>query len=173
VPTPSPWPDLTHVAAEIEDHVGRSGWDRGPTLFALVPTARVLDKDPDAAALVGAAPGDHDLTPIEQDELPDGPLDEVLAQIGWPEAVAGCAVSQEILVLPPDADQELPVPARSADAAHHPQRREARLVVAVLRDGPTGSVLRLRASEGDADELLTGADLAPNLAAALRATLED
>lgn len=171
--TPSAWPDLTHVAAEIEDHVGRSGWDRGPTLFALVPTARVLDEDPGAAALVGAQPGAHDLTPIEQDDLPDGPLDEVLARIGWPGTVAGCAVSQEILVLPPDVEQELAEPARPTDVARHPRRREARLVVAVLREGGTGSVLRLRAAEGDADELLTGADLAPNLAAALRATLED
>jgi hypothetical protein len=173
VTSPSPWPDLTHVAAEIEDHVGRSGWDRGPTLFALVPTARVLDEDPDAAALIGAQPGEHDLTPIEQEELPDGSLDEVLAQIGWPAAVAGCAVSQEILVLPPSAEQELAEPVRATEAARHPERREARLVVAVLRDGGTGSVLRLRATDGDADELLTGADLAPNLAAALRATLED
>jgi hypothetical protein len=168
----SSWPDLNAVAAEIEGHVSRSGWDRRPTLFALVPTTRLLAEDPNAAALVGAHPGENDLTPIEQDDLPDGPLDEVLGRIGWPDQVAGCAVSQEILVLPPDADDALPVDATADEAAGHPQRREARLVVAVLRGGAAGSVLRLRAVDGDDDDLLTGPDLAPNLVAALQATLD-
>ena len=48
----------------------------------------------------------------------------------------------------------------------------ARLVVGVLREGGTAAVLRLRGADGSPDgELLTGPDLAPNLADALLATL--
>jgi hypothetical protein len=58
-------------------------------------------------------------------------------------------------------------------ATDHPDRREARLVVAVLRGGRSASILRLRAADGAGDDLLTGPDLAPNLVSALAATLTD
>jgi hypothetical protein len=165
---------LESAAAEIEAHVGASGWDRGPGLFALVRAAQFAADDPDTAARLGLqhAVGDA-LTPIEQDDLPEGPLDEMLAQISWPSSVAGCALSQEIVILPPAADDALPDDDSAlAAAATHPQRREARLVVAVLRDGSSAAVLRLRGEHGD-DDLLTGPDLAPNLVEALLATLSD
>jgi len=174
---------LETVAAEIEAFVGQSGWDRPPTLFALVPT-RLLAADPAARPLLDPAIGDDPsaispeaLTPVAQDDLPDAPLDEALAQIGWPDEVVGCALAHEIVMLPPAAEPELdalgPAEAVSA-AAEHPQRREARLVMAVLRDGQSAGVLRLRAAAdqpGTADDLLTGPDLAPNLVTALAATL--
>jgi hypothetical protein len=90
----------------------------------------------------------------------------------WPQAVHGCALAQEILVLPPEAEAELPGDGevmRQA-AAEHPQRREARLVAAVLRDGATACVLRLRGT--DSDELVESPELAPNLTRALLATLD-
>ncbi len=169
---------LDRVAAEIEEFVAGSGWDRPPTLFALVPTVLLL-ADPAAAAVLGpsdqpAAP--DQLTPIAQQELPDGPLDQALAQIGWPDEVAGCALSQEIVMLPPSAEPELTDLSQDAAAnwtAAHPERREARLVVAVLRDGSTASLLRLRGSADSVDDLLTGTDLAPNLTGALLATFAD
>jgi hypothetical protein len=111
------------------------------------------------------------LTPIEQEALPEGALDEVLAQIAWPESVAGCALSQEIVVLPPSAEVGLDDTEVAERAAFHPDRREARLVVAVLRGEEGTAVLRLRGT-GE-DDLLTGPDLAPNLVRALQATLED
>jgi len=174
---------LETVAAEIEAYVGQAGWDLAPALFALVPT-RVLAADPAAAPLLGSeAAGGPDeiaaesLTPVAQEDLPDGPLDEVLAQIGWPAEVHGCALSQEIVLLPPSAEADLTdlASAAATDAAlAHPNRREARLVVAVLRDGRSASLLRLRDSAGGGDDdLLTGPDLAPNLVAALRATFDD
>ena len=45
-------------------------------------------------------------------------------------------------------------------------------MVGVLRDGTAATLLRLRGIAGadTDDDLLTGADLAPNLTAALRAT---
>jgi hypothetical protein len=170
---------LDRIAAEIEAFVAGAGWDRPATLFALVPT-RLLLADPAAAAVLGSSgeAEDHDqsLTPIAQQELPDGPLDQALAQIGWPDEVAGCALSQEIVMLPPSAEPELTdlsSDAAAAWTAGHPDRREARLVVAVLRDGTAASLLRLRGTSESIDDLLTGTDLAPNLTGALLATFED
>lgn len=166
---------LASAASEIEAFVGASGWEQRPALFALVRTAELRRDDPRLADLLalGDAPP-QSLTPIEQEALPDGDLDELLARVAWPESVAGCALAQEIVILPPSAEAELD----SADdvagaAAEHPERREARLVVAVLRDGTSAAVLRLRTGEDGDDDLLTGPDLAPNLAAALQATLAD
>lgn len=169
---------LDAVAAEIEAHIALGGWDQAPQLFALVPTT-VVAADPNTAPLLGLAadaqiPPDS-LTPVAQEALPDKPLDEALAGIEWPEPVVGCALAQEIVVLPPDAEAELPGgDGDLAAATSHPDRREARLVIAVVNDGRQAGVLRLRGDvgTGDAgDEIAFGADLAPNLATALRATL--
>ncbi len=166
---PSPHGDLLAAAREVEDFVASGGWDQAPQLFALVPTAELLEAQPHLAAQVSPDAG---LVPIAQDALPDTDLAETLAGIMWPELVHGCAIAQEILVLPPEAEAELPADgeAMRKTAAEHPQRREARLVAAVLRDGATACVLRLRGT--DADELVESPDLAPNLTRALLATLE-
>jgi hypothetical protein len=172
--------ELAGVAAEIEAHVAETGWDRGPTLFALVTAGQFAQDEPETADRLGlsaaeAAPSEV-LIPIEQEALPDGDLDEVLAQIAWPATVTGCALSQEILILPPSAQDAVASAERTGSvevAASHPERREARLVVAVLRDGSTAAMLRLRGTDGGADDVLTGAELAPNLAAALLSTLRD
>jgi len=164
---------LAAAAAEVEGYVGQAGWDQQPQLFALVRAAQFALDEPDTAARLGLADAVGDaLTPIEQDALPAGDLDEALAQIGWPESVVGCALSQEIVILPPSAQAEMPEDESAlAAAAGHPDRREARLVVAVLRDGSSAAVLRLRGHDGPDDEVLTGSQLAPNLARALLATL--
>ena len=163
---------LETTLAEIEQHLAIAGWDRPPALFALVRADRFLADDPETARRLGldqvAGPT---LTPIEQDELPEGPLDEVLAGLEWPAAVTGCVLSQEIVFLPPEAEAGLTAEQAAGRAAGHPDRREARLVVGALRDGTTAAVLRLRETDGGAGELLTGPDLAPNLAAALLDTL--
>lgn len=165
---------LEPTIAEIEAHVGAAGWDQRPTLFALVHAARFAADDPQTAARLGIDAAQPDtLTPVEQDELPDEPLDTVLAGIAWPEAVTGCVLSQEIVILPPDADAQAGE-VTPEDAAGHPERREARLVAGVLRDGSTAAVLRLRPQPGDSEgDLLTGPDLAPNLMAALLDTFAD
>ena len=174
---------LEAIAAEIEAFVGAAGWDTAPTLFALVPT-RLLAADPAAASMLSPDGSPLDpaefspdaLTPIAQEELPEGALDEALAQIGWPPEVVGCALSQQILMLPPTAESELDdlaVDQAVQAASSHPERREARLVVAVLRSGQSAGLLRLRSLDGAGDDLLTGRDLAPNLVAALAATFTD
>ena len=158
---------LAATAAEIEEYVGRGGWDRPATLFALVHAGQFAADDPQAAARLGLADSNA-LTPVEQEPLPDGPLDETLARIAWPDGVTGCALSQEILLLPPSAEADIDSGQPAEAAAAHPDRREARIVAAVLRDGSSAVVLRLRAADatGD-DDLLTGDDLAPNLVRAL------
>ena len=169
---------LEATTAEIEAHVAAAGWDRPPLLFALVRAAQLAADDPATAERLGLdAASDDALVPIEQEPLPDGPLDEVLAQIAWPAEVAGCALAQEIMVLPPSAEDEVDEAGGAADlaaAAAHPERRDARLVVGVLRESPgtAAALLRLRGRDGEDDsDLLTGPDLAPNLAEALHATL--
>src|SRR5699024_4097269 len=106
--------------------------------------------------------------------LPTEDLAEALGQIAWPEQVAGCALVQEIVVLPPEAEATLPDDPAQAQhaAAEHPERREARLVAAVLRHGAETCVMRLRTEEDDG-ERVEDASLAPNLLAALRETFAE
>jgi len=167
---------LPATAREVEEFVAAAGWDQQPQLFALVATTTLLARQPDLAGQVNAQAA---LTPVAQDAFPEGELDAALAGIEWPDSVAGCALAQEILILPPAAEADLgklpddPAQARRAAAAH-PQRREARLVAAVLRDGVGACVLRLRASSATdqrCDELVEDPQLAPNLLRALLATL--
>jgi hypothetical protein len=166
---------LQDTLVEIERHVARSGWDQAPQIFALASTADLLAREPDFAASLGFTADELPagaLTPVEQDPLPDAPLDESLAQIGWPPEVLGCALVQEVLVLPPEAEAAMPADTDALDwVAEHPQRREARLAVAVLRDGSRACAVRLRSEAPAEDELLVGADLAPQLADALLDTL--
>ena len=174
---------LTSVMTEIEQYVAADGWDQQPRLFALVDTTDLVRREPGMAERLGIGEADGatgSLTPVEQDGLEDVPIDELLAQIGWPAEVAGCAVVHEVLVLPPGADAELPDDAEEAAAwvAQRPDRREVRLAVGVLRDGTRMAALRLRADgptvkDGMADDVVTGADLAPGLASALLETFED
>lgn len=168
---------LHAAAAEIEAHVGQAGWDRPPSVFALVRNESLRMAEPDLAARLDLAGAEPDgLTPIEQEPLPDGALDEALARLAWPQTVDGAALSQEIVILPPSVQEQLPDdPGQAAAmAAVHPKRREARLVAAVLRDGESAAVLRLRASDDqDEDDVVSGADLVPNLISALRATFAD
>jgi hypothetical protein len=165
---------LSAVAREVEDFVSTAGWDQPPQLFALVPTAELLNAQPELAGQVDVgAP----LTPVAQDALPSEDLAEALGGIMWPEAVQGCAIAQEIVVLPPEVEDRLPAGEETGDqavlqriAAEHPRRREARLVAAVLRDGTAACVLRIRGVNGE-DEVVEHPELAPNLTDALLATL--
>ena len=173
------------LAREIEEFVGSAGWNQPPQLFALVPTAALLDEQPELAGQLDRA---NPLTPVAQESLPEGDLAEALSGIAWPEIVTGCALAQEIIVLPPGAESEL-LEGAAADeerlrraAADHPQRTEARLVAAILRDGEGACVMRLRGlgtepesapDEEPVDEIIESPDLAPNLLEALKRTLMD
>jgi hypothetical protein len=169
--TPQWWEDadLAVAVAEVEEFAGTAGWDQPPQLFALVNTADLLTAQPGLATSLGSTV----YTPIAQDSLPDGDLSDALAQISWPDEVAGCVLVQEIVVLPPGAEDNLSDDPDTAaeQAARHPLRTEARLAAGVLRDGPGGACLmRMRGEHDDAP--LRGGDLAPNLLAALRLTFD-
>ena len=165
---------LESVVYEVEQYVGKEGWDTAPRLFALVPTAELLAAEPALAAQLGATEVRPDaLTPVEQDDLPEAAtLDEMLAGIAWPAGVLGAALVVERLVLPPEAEAGMPEDEQAALEwlTNHPQREEVRVAVGVMRDGPRACVLRMRAHE---NEILRGPDLVPALAEALAATLAD
>lgn len=166
--TPPPAP-LRAAVLEIEGFVAASGFSGRRTLFALVPTAELLAHEPGLIGQLGDDRGGADLwsaleapaslTPVEQESLPGSDLAEALAKIAWPDEVAGCALALEIIV---DAGAQ-------PGSADHTDHAEGRLVVGVLREGPPVCVLRWRhAPDGPLTE---SPDLAPELAAALRATL--
>jgi hypothetical protein len=168
---------LEHTVAEIERHVADHGWDQPPRLYALVGTADLLASEPQLAAVLGLDPADppvDGLTPVEQEALPEGPLDDALAGIAWPGEVLGCAVVTEVVVLPPGAEDAAPDDGDLTGwAAAHPQRRDVRIAVAVLRNGSRATRLRVRSGGDSDDDVVTGSDLAPNLADALLATLAE
>ncbi|KAA9155522.1 hypothetical protein FPZ12_029440 [Amycolatopsis acidicola] len=171
----NPAPAIAAIAREVEEFVASAGWDQPPQLFALVPTEALLREQPELAGQLDAG---NPLTPVAQEPLEQKDLAETLGRIAWPETVAGCAVVQEIIVLPPSAEADVSgddVARLREAAADHPERTEARLVAAVLRDGPAACVMRLRGytKDGDeaVDEIVEHPELAPNLVEALRATL--
>lgn len=163
---------LAPAAREIEEFVAAAGWDQPTQVFALVPTHLLLTAEP---GLADQLDPDSALTPIAQESLPAEDLAEALARIEWPEQVAGCALVQEIVVLPPEAEAGLPDDADAARqaAADHPERHEARLVAAVLRDGGEACVMRLRAEGEEPGERIEDPSLAPNLITALHATFAE
>ncbi|MDX3091327.1 PPA1309 family protein [Streptomyces sp. ME02-6978a] len=178
--TPMAANPLTRAVLEIDEYASGLGWDQPARLFALVDTARLRAQEPSLAAQLGlddTAETTAGLTPIEQEEIAaDRPLDEFLGTIAWPDAVAGCALTVERLMLPPSAEATVPEDLDGARlnqwVAEHPDRQEVRMTVAVLRDGTRESALRLREKDAPS-EVLTGADLVPGLAEALGATFED
>jgi hypothetical protein len=170
-------PALASAILEIEGHLAQDGWDQPARLYALVDTARLVDHEPALAAAMGL---DHSseqgsLTAIEQDQLsPEVELERALESITWPPEVLGCAAVVERLVLPPDADDQIPDDETEAQryAREHPDRQEVRIVAGVTRHGSTYCALRLRAHDDD-QSVVGGIDLVPGLLTLLSATLAD
>ena len=166
---------LAIAALDTERHVAAAGWDQPPRLFALVSTAELLEREPHLRAEMGPADlAAGALTAIEQEGLPaTSSIETLVGRIAWPDEVDGCAFAIERMVVPPDAERDLP--ARPEDAvealAAHPDRKDVRLLVAVLRDGRSICLLRQRDHDSD-DAVATGKDIAPGLVAALLATFD-
>jgi hypothetical protein len=170
-------PALAAAVLEVESHIASGGWDQPARLYALVDTAQLVEREPALAAAMGldSSSAQGSLTPVEQDQLaPDRALETVLESIVWPADVAGCAAVVERLVLPPDADADIPEdPSRAEEfAREHPDRQEVRIVAGVTRTGSTYCALRLRAHDDD-QSVVGGSDLVPGLLALLGATLEE
>jgi len=169
--TPASRPALLAVVGEVERHVAEDGWDQPPQLFALVDTEELLRAEPQLAETMGiVADRPGTLTPIAQDPLTEAPLDEQLASMVFGTEVLGVVLAHEVVVLPPSAEDSLGEDLSAA--ASHPERREVRMAVGVLRDGSREAVLRLRGADGEQDQRVTGTDLVPGLAEALLGTLD-
>ena len=135
-------PALAAAVLEIESHIAEGGWDQPRRLYALVPTADLVRREPDARRGDGARrrvrrglahPGRAG--PAAARPAPRGRADrDRLAA-----EVAGCAAVVERLVLPPDADGAVPDDAEAAEqfAREHPDRQEVRIVAGVTRAGST------------------------------------
>ncbi|MBX6388158.1 MAG: hypothetical protein IRZ08_04005 [Frankia sp.] len=160
--------ELASVVLEVEAHVAQGGWNQPAKVYALADTADLLAREPSLAPHIGDAPPGS-LTPVEQEPLPVGRLDEVLASIYWPPEVLGCVLVTELVVLPPSAEQEAPYDEREIElwATNHPERQDVRLAVAVTRAGEHASCLRRR---NDESEVVLDPDLADNLIDGLFAT---
>jgi hypothetical protein len=159
---------LACVVIDVGRYAAMKGWGRPPQLYALTRKKTIRSPAPTVAAAVQGKRDDA-LIPIEQDPLPPGDPDTVLAAIGWTEEVEGCVLVTELLVLPPGAEEEaLTEPAAAEErAASLPGRKKARLAVGVLRDGSYACCLQLENEK----ELTVSPGLAPVLVAALFATL--
>jgi hypothetical protein len=165
---------LEEVVRDLERHSAEEGWDAPPRLYALVESAELRRQEPGLAEQFGLSADSDTIAALEQPPLPDSvSLEEALATIVWPEAVAGCALVVERVVLPPEIEAQMPGVEGEALAwlAEHPLREDVRMVVGVLRDGSRHSVLRLRKHDST-DDVLSDTDLVPTLADALAATLE-
>jgi hypothetical protein len=169
---------LRDAVVEAERHVAGFGWDQPPRLFALVRTQDLLAREPGLAAQLGGELGPPDparLTAVEQDGLaPTSSIESMLATMAWPAEVDGAAIALERVVVPPEAERDLPQDPEQAveHLAAHAQRRDVRLVVGVLRDGTAMCALRQRLHD-DEDSVAVGPNLVPGLVHALLATLTD
>src|SRR5690606_23623196 len=178
--TPSPRQRaLRGAVLDIERHVSSLGWDSPVLVFSLVRTADALAANPalvselpDGAAQSAEVDPEH-LLSVEQDGLPQADtIEELLAQLAWPAEVDGAAIVVERIVVPPEAETDMP---RDPDAAvayleAHPDRQDVRIAVGVLRSGESWCVLRSRLHDSD-DAVGGSPDAAPGLVEALRATL--
>jgi hypothetical protein len=166
---------LDALVLDVERHVAQAGWDQPTRLYALVETADLLRREPQLVAQVGDGDEPGGLTPVEQEDLPrHASIEELLGVIAWPPEVLGSSLCVERLMVPPEAERDMPQDEQDALRwlAEHPQRQEVRIVAAVLRDGSRSCALRMRAHD-DETSVLTGPDLVPGLTDALAATLSD
>jgi hypothetical protein len=153
---------LALAVLEAESNRDRDGWGKPPQLYALVGKAAVIADYPELDAEIREAPEDS-LIPIKQAPLPAGEPLEVLASVHWPDAVTGCVLVTELVVLPAEAEgEEPPDPGKVEQwARDHPGNRPARLAVGVSRDGDYTCILRLQGDDSVqfdprlADDLVT------------------
>lgn len=165
---------LVAALIEVEQHVGRFGWDQPARLFALVPTAELIAAEPSLAAHLGPGAGNAPegaLSSIEQEDFRSGDdLVTTLNRLTWPETVHGCVLSLERTFLPPRYEGEIPDDPVEAErfVNAHEHRQDMRVVVGVLRGGQSHGVARVRS---EPNELLGGPELAPGIAKTLANTL--
>lgn len=171
---------LRNAVLNIDKHVAKGGWDGPVRVFALVAAQRALLENPELAeelpadVPLGALNDPNVLFSVEQEGLPESAtLEELLAQLAWPEAVDGAAIVAERIVVPPSAEADLPKDQNEAYRmlATHPDREDVRMTVGVLRSGESWCAIRTKAHDSD-DAVVESDDAIPGLIAALAATFE-
>ncbi|MDO5671674.1 MAG: PPA1309 family protein [Actinomycetaceae bacterium] len=172
--------DLASVVLEIEAYQSSRGWDMPLAVFALVPTARLLEESPETSdedrakieATLAASPG-H-LSAVEQTAIPASmSLEDILGHMAWPQDVQGAAIAAERTTLPssvmdgaPEDPQEL-----LSYLQNHPEAQQVRMVVGAVREGATWCAMRLRSKDSE-ENVIQGAELIPTLAEHVKATLD-
>ncbi|MCI1256343.1 MULTISPECIES: PPA1309 family protein [Corynebacterium] len=164
---------LNAALREAVDFVHAEGWDRPPTLFALVPAHLVQDTL--AAGGQDLDTDHHPLTLVVQDELPDHllpgseELGDYIASARWPSPVVGAVLAQEIMF-------------SNAAPGADPSPLPARLFSGIIDGGPERTLVQLRPTPEELEsdpfaqdrvQLLGGENLAPGVIAALRTSFED
>src|SRR5699024_10265017 len=169
---------LTGAVLDIERHASSLGWESPVMVFSLVRTAAALAANPSLAAELpdgaeeSARVDPEHLLSVEQDGLPQADsLEELLAQLAWPQEVDGAALVVERMVVPPEAETGMPSDPDQAVAylEAHPDRKDVRITVGVLRTGESWCALRSRSNDTD-DDVAGSPDAVPGLVAALQAT---
>lgn len=170
---------LRQCVRDLDHHVGQLGWDRPPTVFALVSTCRLVgevDLGAEANAHLAATVNDQPdhLSAIIQDTPSLTDLDTIATTVVFPPSVEGAAVCVERLSLPPQAEADLPEdPQEQLEwVAAHPLRRDIRIIAARLRTGERWCAIRARDVD-DPTALIEGDDLAGDLLDALGWMLTD
>ena len=172
---------LATCVLELEAHQALRGWDVPTTVFALVRTSDALNADPSLAqvlddqTLAAAQENPEALMAIEQEDLPAAStLEELIAQLAWPQSVDGVAIATESIMLSEEdttaAAQIEDTSQREAFLASASGREDVRVVAGVLRGGHAWSAVRLR-SHDDENSVAQGHQLTPGLTQALAASL--
>lgn len=171
---------IKEAVKEIESYVAGYGWDAPIRVFALIRSAEALADHPElskelpADVSINAAESPEALFSVEQEDLPRADsVDSLLAQLAWPDAVAGAAVTCERITLPPEAEDDIPEDPAAAEEfiTNDPRREDVRMAVGVMRTGEAWCALRMKSYDAD-DSVLGSADMVPELVEALRATFE-
>ena len=171
---------IKEAVKEIESYVATFGWDGPIRVFALIRSAEALADHPELVdqlpsdVSINAAESEESLFSVEQEELP--PADSVetlLAQLAWPDGVAGAAVTCERITLPPEAEEDIPEDPAAAEEfiTNDPRRQDVRMAVGVMRSGESWCALRLKSYDND-DSVLGSVDLVPELVEVLKNTFK-
>ncbi len=143
-------------------------------MFALVSNALLAEREPSMSEQLNVA-DPAGFTAVEQEGLPTtSDIESMLARVAWPEDVAGVALAIERIVVPPEAERDLPDDSDGATQAlmNHPDRQDVRILAAVIRGAESICLLRQRQHDSD-EHVAIGPDIAPGLVHALSATLLD
>lgn len=166
--------NLAAIVREVEEHIGAAGWDQPVRLFALVSSKDLIAAEPDLARELNITE-EMELTSVEQEVSIEQDLEELLSTIAWPENVQGALLALERIILPPAAESTLPLDDEQQlldVASDHPDRRDVRLLSAVLRTGENLNAIRYR-DHDEIDSVAIAPDLVPSLNESLLLTFSD